>query len=181
MILGVDPGYAKCGWAIVEPGTARVVALGLVTTQKRARLHVSADRASRVAEVCEQLRELAHRYGATTIAAEQALGFGAAAAVAANQLPWGAVIMLARMLGVELVEVAAKVWQRAVLGIEPIAKVKYEQVERALTRYVSRQLADVLEGLDRKDRRHPLDSTGVAMLAALRPELATRIIQRKES
>lgn len=178
MILGVDPGYAKCGWSIVEPKTGRVVALGLITTMKHAGLHVSADRAKRVSKVCDELADKAKSHNVQTIAIEQALGFGASAAIAANQLPWGAVLMLARMLGLDLYEVVAKVWQRAILGVDDKAKVKYEHVEAALTKYVGKQLADVLVGLDKKDRRHPLDGTGAAMLVGLQPHRATRIIAR---
>lgn len=182
MILGVDPGYAKCGWSIVEPRTARVVALGLIETKKQPRLHVSADRAVRVSQVCDELAAIARKYSVTTIAAEQALGFGASAAIAANQLPWGALLMLARMLDLELLEVAANTWQCAVIGIDPKAKKKpknkYDAVERALTAYVGQQLACVLLGLNKADRRHPLDSTGTAMLVALRPHEATPIVQR---
>ena len=179
MILGVDPGYAKCGWSIVEPRTGRVIALGLITTMKVHGLHVSADRAVRVSKVCDELAALAQRYGAHTIAAEQPLGFGASAAIAANQLPWGAVLMLARMLGLELYEVIAKVWQRAVLGLGDDEKVKYDQVESALTKYVGTQLAEVLVGLDKKDRRHPLDATGASMLVGLQPARATRIVRAR--
>jgi Holliday junction resolvasome RuvABC endonuclease subunit len=149
VILGVDPGYAKCGWSIVEPGTGRVRALGLIQTMKHANLHVSADRAKRVGKVC------------------------------------GAVLMLARMAGFELVEITAKDWQQAVLGGDPKRKwkkgEKYKAVERALTSYVGEQLADALDGLDKNDRRHSIDSTGVAMCAALMPHMATRIVMRKEA
>lgn len=181
MILGVDPGYAKCGWSIVEPKTGRVVALGLITTMKVHGLHVSADRAVRVSKVCDELAALATKYGVTTIAAEQPLGFGASAAIAANQLPWGALIMLARMLGLELYEVVAKVWQRAVLGLSDEDKVKYEKVEAALQEYVGKQLLEVLVGLDKKDRRHPYDATGAGMLVGLMPHRATRIVRAKDA
>lgn len=181
MILGVDPGYAKCGWSIVEPKTGRVVAIGLITTMKVHGLHVSADRAVRVSKVCDELAALALKYGATAIAGEQPLGFGASAAIAANQLPWGALIMLARMLGLELYEVIAKVWQRAVLGLRDDEKVKYELVEAALKKYVGEQLFQALAGLDKKDRRHPLDAVGCGMLASLLPERATRIVRGKDA
>lgn len=185
MILGVDPGYSKCGWSIVEPGTGRVLGVGLVSTMRHAGLHRSADRARRIDQVCEKLAELAHTHQVDTIAAEQALEFGAPTAIVANVMPWGGVVMLARMIGVELLEVKATVWQAAVLGVDPKQKFKrgerYELVEKALTGYVGRQLTDVLDGLDKKDRRHPLDATGAGMLAALRPEQATRIIKRKDA
>lgn len=185
MILGVDPGYAKCGWSIVEPKTGRVLALGLITTMKVHGLHVSADRAVRVSKVCDKLAALAQQYGVKTIAAEQALGFGASAAIAANLLPWGAVLMLARTIGVELFEVSANEWQCAILGIDPKAKKKpknkYATVEKRLTKYVGKQLANVLDGLDKDDRRHPLDAVGAGMLVGLQPRRATRIVRSTDA
>ena len=94
-ILGVDPGYAKCGWSVVERRTARVVALGVIVTTQDKTLDLSTDRARRVGSVSADLAAIAKAHRVSTIAAEQALGHGAAAAVAANMLPWGALVMLA--------------------------------------------------------------------------------------
>jgi Holliday junction resolvasome RuvABC endonuclease subunit len=178
VILGVDPGYAKCGWAVVDRPHGRVLALGLIVTTQDKSVDKSTDRARRVADVCTWLHTFAVEYGCTTIAAEQALGHGAADAVAANQLPWGGVIAVALALGAELVEVKAKVWQHAVLGIET-GKVDYEKVEADLGSYVDAQAADVLKRIKKADRNHALDAVGVGLLAALRPHLTATIVPRR--
>lgn len=92
MILGIDPGYANCGWAIVEPGKGRVLNIGLVRTMKVAGLHPSADRAVRVGKLCDELAAIVRANNVTTIAAEQPLSFGAPAAIVANVQPWGAIV-----------------------------------------------------------------------------------------
>ncbi len=177
-ILSVDPGYAKCGWSVVEPDTGRVVALGVIVTTKDPRADLSTDRARRVATVSGELAVIAVAHDCTSIAAEQALGHGAAAAVAANMLPWGALVMLAVMRGAQLVEIRAKVWQHAVLGLEA-GKVDYAKVEKELARYVGGQLAVELLAIKKADRTHALDACGIGMLAALRPHEATRIVARR--
>lgn len=193
MILGVDGGYARCGWAVVEPRTARIVALGVIITKQDKRVDASTDRARRVAEVVRQLGEIARQHGCTTIAAEQALGFGPGAAVAANMLPFGAVIGLAVERGLELYEVIATVWQHAVVGLplpppgrrkkgEPKRrKLDYAVVEDALTKYAGQQGQYVLMAIDASDRTHALDGVGIGMLAALMPEQAKRIIERRDA
>lgn len=178
MILGADPGYATCGWSVIEPRTARVVALGVITTTQNKRLDLSTDRARRVAQVCAELADIAARFGCTEIAAEQALGHGASAAVAANMLPWGALIMLAVQRGALLREVRAKTWQHAVLGLEKGA-VDYEQVEVMLGGFVGVDLADVIAAIKPKLRTHALDGVGIGLLGALRPHLTTVIVERR--
>ena len=178
MILGVDPGYAKCGWSVVDERCARVVALGVIVTKQDDRLDVAADRAVRMGIVSAELVRIAREYSVTRVAGEEPLGHGAPAAIAANQLPWGAIVMLATVLGLELVMVVAKAWQRAVLDIEA-GKVDYDVVEAMLAEYVGAQLAAVLKAIKKGDRTHGLDGTGIALFAALRPHAATRIIQRR--
>lgn len=183
-ILAIDPGYAKCGWAIVESRTARVRALGVILTAKDPKVTLATDRARRMVSVSKRLAELATAHGVEAIAAEEPLGFGASAAVAANQLPWGAIVMLAVQRGLWLYGVEAHAWQHAVLGTERInpqtskrAPVDYAKVERALTAYVG----DAAKSLDVPPHlaNHAMDAAGIGMLLALRPHEATRIVERR--
>lgn len=178
MILGVDPGYANCGWSVVEPRTARVVALGVIVTKKNDRLDLATDRERRVAEVCVELGDIMRRFCCLEIAAEQALGHGASSAVAANMLPWGALIMLAIERGALLRKVTAKTWQHAVLDLAKGA-VDYAQVEKLLAAYVGLDLAEVLAAIKKDLRTHALDGTGIGLLGALRPHLTTVIVERR--
>lgn len=180
MILGVDPGYAKCGWSVVD-ALGRVQALGVIlTTQdprvKKKEVALSTDRMRRVSDVGAVLYARAKDYGCTTIAAEQALQHGAAAAIAANLLPWGAITQLATMTGMKCLEVTAKTWQRAVLGVEAGA-VDYDTLESMLTGYVDCQSGAVGFGAIKKNlRTHAVDAVGVGVLAAMRPHLANVIV-----
>lgn len=181
MILGVDPGYAKCGWSIVDPKTGRVRALGVILTEKIAKeqkLSLATDRARRMVIVCERLAEIAAAHDVTVIVAEEPLGFGASAAVAANQLPWGAIVMLATLRGYGLVGVAAKTWQRAVLG-DDVKKVDYERIEKALASYITGQAIADFDEVAPHLRNHALDACGIGMLAALRPHMTTPIAARR--
>jgi Holliday junction resolvasome RuvABC endonuclease subunit len=183
VILGVDPGYAKCGWSVVEPMSGRVRALGvIVTTQDpnvaKKKVAQSTDRMRRIADVGAILHARAVQYGCTTIAAEQALQHGAAAAIAANLLPWGALTMLATIAGMELLEVTAKTWQHAVLGVEA-GKVDYDELEAMLSGYVDCQVDGGLAAIKKALRTHAIDGVGVGMLAALRPHLATTIVHAR--
>jgi len=179
MILGVDPGYAKCGWSVVD-ALGRVKALGVIlTTQdpgvKKKTVALSTDRMRRVSDVGAVLAARAKDYGCTMIAAEQALQHGAAAAIAANLLPWGALTTLATMTGMRLVEITAKTWQHAVLGLEAGA-VDYETLEKELSAYVDCQSAVGFDAIKKALRTHAVDAVGVGLLAALRPHLANVIV-----
>lgn len=165
MILGVDPGYARCGWACVLPATARVIALGVIVTAQDKRVDKSTDRARRVAQVTQRLFEVARDRGCTQIAAEQMLGHGAAAAVAANMLPWGSLVGLAVTLGLELREISAKEWQHAAIATK--RKIDYRDLAQQLATFARRQAeADFLR-IDRADRTHALDAVGVGLFAAM--------------
>lgn len=179
MILGVDPGYANCGWSVVDP-SGRVIALGLITTTQDKTIGKATDKARRMSAVCAVLRDRAQQHRCTTIVAEEAQYHGAPDAVAANLLPWGGVVMLAMSLGAELLEAAPKIWQRAVLGIEPSEKVDYETVETKLAGYVDHQSARDLERIAKKKRNHALDAVGVGVLAAMRPHLTATIVAKRD-
>jgi Holliday junction resolvasome RuvABC endonuclease subunit len=166
VILGVDPGYANCGWAVVDR-SARVVDLGVILTEQDDGVAKSTDRARRTRHVSAELVAIARRHNCKAIAAEQALQHGAAAAIAANLLPWGALIGIAVALGLELYEVPAKTWQHAVT--DSPTKIAYEDLAKALAQYAALDCREALAAIAKKKRTHALDGMGVGVFAALRP------------
>jgi Holliday junction resolvasome RuvABC endonuclease subunit len=162
VILGLDPGLASCGWAIVAPGTGRVVDLGVIVTEPDPAIAKSTDRARRVLAIVGTMGELVATHHVTAIAAEAALTFGHVGAAAAQNLCWGAVIGLTHALGLELVEVVAKQWQRAI--VPGAGKVTYALVESALAGYLGPQL----ERLPKAQRTHAADAVGIGLYAAFR-------------
>jgi hypothetical protein len=91
-------------------------------------------------------------------------------------------------MGVSLLEVTAKTWMHAVLGVEA-GKVNYDELEAMLSGYVDCQVDGGLAAIKRGLRTHAVDGVGVGLLAALRPHLANVIVagrgvsveRRKES
>jgi Holliday junction resolvasome RuvABC endonuclease subunit len=168
VILGVDPGYASCGWAVITPRTGLPVAIGVIETEQNKRVEKSTDRARRVSEVGRELVAIARQHGCTRIAAEQALGHGAAAAVAANLLPWGVLVGIAVTLDIELYEVPAKIWQHAVLPGLGKGKVDYDELARHLLWFAHKHCSEALAAIAKPKRTHAIDGMGVGMFAALR-------------
>jgi Holliday junction resolvasome RuvABC endonuclease subunit len=162
--LGVDPGIAAVGWSVVDE-RARVLDLGVVVTKRDASIPKSTDRSRRILDITEALLDEIGRHGPARIAAEQPLGHGTTNAVVPQALLWGVLIEIARSRNLELVEVAAKSWQHAVIPATGRKAVPYPKVARELERLAGSRLFAVRKGL----RTHALDAIGVAAFAALLP------------
>lgn len=173
MILGVDPGLASCGWAVVDPRTKRVVELGVITTEHDSTIAKSTDRARRMAVVARGLHELVQTYAVRTVAAEAMLLFGNVAAATAQSLCWGTLIAVAERHGCEILEVVARDWQRAVLPGE--GRIKYEGVKDKLAKFVGARVLRFPKDL----QTHALDAVGVAVYASLRS--TRRVAARAEA
>lgn len=167
MILGVDCGIAKCGWAIIDP-RAVVVDLGVIVTEKDAAIAKSIDRARRGDVVLAQLRALAVRHRITAIAAESMLLFGNVAAAWSQLLCWGLLVALARELGVPIVEVTAKDWQHDV--VRGVKKIKYAAVFKKLKAFVGPARVDAITPPTLQE--HAVDAAGIAFYARLRKTTA---------
>lgn len=162
MILGIDSAMATCGYAVIDPRTKSVVALGVIETERDAAISKSTDRARRIRQVVASLSEIVTQHGVTVMAAEAMLLFGKVAAAAAQSLCWGGLVALAELRGVELREVVARDWQHAVLPGSK--KISYPKLERALARFVGPRIGAVPKSL----QTHALDAVGVGVYAALR-------------
>lgn len=181
MILAVDPGIAKCGWAIVRPTTGAIVELGVLVADRDEAYDVSTDRVQRADLQAHFLGMLALRYSVTTIAAEGVtLGGPVHVKLAMSvglHLSWGVLTTLARERGLDLIEVMPKVWQHAVQPGRK--KIHYPSLEAEMAKHVGPQVGAQLLAIPPSERNHALDACGIGMLAALQPQLATRINQRK--
>jgi hypothetical protein len=181
VILGVDPGLATCGWAVLDHA-GRVADLGVVLQGPDAELDEAVCRARRANVQAAALHAVAVRYGCTVIGCE-AMSFGGppkarfAMAISVG-LSWGGVSAIATALGCELYSVPPKVWERAV---QPTTtrKVDYPKLEAALSRYVSEHARESLAAISKATRNHALDAVGIGMFVALRREQADRIMNRR--
>lgn len=171
MILALDPGLATLGYALVRPGSARVVELGTLTSKADDAVDSSTDRARRSRRQFATLWEIAMRHDVKAIAAE-AMSFGGHPASRFKQavslcLSWGCIVGLAHAFSVPLYEVPPKRWQRAILpGVQ--GKLDYDELFEALSQFVSGQTS-TLSAIPRSLRNHALDAVGVGLYAALTP------------
>lgn len=163
MILAVDPGLASCGWAVVEQTSARVIDFGVITTEPDKAIPKSTDRARRAATLARELDARAALHRCDVISAESMLLFGNVNAATSQVLCWGALIALAHVHGMGVVEVRAKDWQHAVMP--GTKKVSYPKLERALTSFVGSRI----ERIEKQLRTHALDAVGIGIYTALRP------------
>lgn len=166
MILSIDPGMT-CGWAVVRPRTGSVVDVGLLESDRDPAPPKSADFGRRVAGQGRELRAVIARHGCTAIACEQALYHGPTNAVVPQVLGWGLVIGLAVELELELYEVTAKDWQRAMLDVGEEERVDYDLVVKQLAKFVAGQVADVIAAIAPSKRGHVYDAVGVGVYTAL--------------
>lgn len=172
VILGIDTAIATCGWSVVDPRSCAIVDFGVIETSRDARADKSTDFGRRSAIVSAALKSTIAAHGVRRIAAEQALLYGATNAVVSQVVTAGALVGLSVALDLELVEVVAVEWQRAVLGLDPKAKgkVPYERVVSELELLAGSRLLRLPKPL----RTHALDAIGVGAFAALRP--ATKVV-----
>jgi len=165
-ILAIDPGLANCGWAVVRPGSARLVDLGLWTSAPAPGIAVVLDRARRIAALTVVLRAVVRAHACRAIAAEEMLCHGTTNAVVPQALVWGALIGIAVGLGIALYGVEAKLWQHAMAPAHEGA-VDYERVSRELAGAVPAELRARLELVPPSKRTHVYDAIGVGTYAAL--------------
>lgn len=183
MILGVDPGLAKCGWAIVRPGTGAIVELGVLLQEREAGYEVSTDRVHRTVAQASVFYDLIRKHGVESIIGEAVtLGGPVHVKLAMSvglHLSWGVLSAIAQVRQLDLFEVGPKIWQHA---IQPgRKKIKYDELEASMTKHVGPQVGAQLERIAVGNRNHALDACGIGMLLALRPSEATQIMKRREA
>lgn len=174
MILGIDPGIATFGWAIVAPRNGAVVACGVLVQAVDDELSKHADREHRADEQAIKLAGIVRGRGITSIAVEE-MSFapkGSAASKIGIGLSWGVVIGVSRSFAIPRRTIPPKTWQRAIVPAAPgekrTAAIDYARVYRELRTYVD--CDRLLAGVTESKRNHALDACGVGVYAALVPE-----------
>jgi crossover junction endodeoxyribonuclease RuvC len=129
-ILGIDPGLAATGWAVVEPGLPRprVVACGTIRTA------ASDDRGLRLAKIARGLREAIALHGPQAAAVEQALVAKSARSALALGEARGAALLAAAEAGLAVHEYLPMHVKQAATGYGHAEK---EQVARMVPHLVA--------------------------------------------
>lgn len=183
-LLGIDPGFASCGWCrlivAAEPGVLPVVEeAGVVRTKanaKKLRIRALEDNLQRISEISDALWQ-ATRHGtpgsSQVVAIEGYSGMRFAAAALKLGLAWGACVATMRRHGAPLLEYTRLDTYKA-LGLGKKAS-KEEVVEVVLSRVQG--LKPFLDAHPVGEHEHMADAAAVA-LAAIQSDVvrAARLI-----
>ena len=111
-ILGIDPGTALVGWAIIvdNQGRAQTLAYGHISTNAGFSL------AHRLAEIAANLREIADQYQPDEVAVEELFFFKNQKTVMAVSQARGAILLTMEELGVKIFEYTPLQIKQALTG-----------------------------------------------------------------
>ena len=141
LVLGIDPGFASLGYAIVSIGPAdeTITAMGVVRTvraTKKRRVRASDDNFERARELVGALQNLVrhHLIGRATLLVAESMSFPRNSSVAAKiAMCWGALAGVAVAENLPVLQATPQEIKRAVCGRRDASK---EEVrERLLLRY----------------------------------------------
>jgi crossover junction endodeoxyribonuclease RuvC len=147
-VLGIDPGLAATGWAVLEPGAQRplVIACGTIRT-------AAADAAGeRLAKIARGLREVIALHGPRVAAVEQALVAKSAKSALALGEARGVALLAATEAALPLHQYLPMHVKQAVTG--------YGHAEKA---QVERMVAHLVRLADAPGSSHAADAIAVAL------------------
>ncbi len=155
-VLGIDPGTAACGYAVVHEHDGRLRALehGAWRTSARERPEI------RLRTIFEGVRDLVERYEPDAAALEESfVGVDARTALSVGQAR-GAVLVASALAGVECAEYAPARVKQAVCGYGRAEKAQVERMVQAILRMTSPP-----------GSTHASDALAVAICHAMAPPL----------
>jgi len=174
VVLGLDPGFACVGYALVDlPATdgETLLSLGVFRTEKsskKLKVFASDDNVRRSREIYMFLRDLVAPGAVSAICAET-MSFPRNASIAAKMsLCWGVIAALSVQFNLPIVQVSPQQLKKVVTGSKTSDK---DAVQAALkARYGEALLNTRCKGVPPSMLEHPYDALG-AIVAALDGEL----------
>jgi crossover junction endodeoxyribonuclease RuvC len=172
LALGIDPGFASLGYALVDVSVSEVVvgSLGVITTEKsnkKQNVLASSDNLRRARELARLLQPLVQEAGVICV---EAMSFPRNASAAAKvAMSWGVLACLSELSDVPIVQVSPKELKQAVCGDATASK---EKVAEALDRRFARSFGAELvgRGVAKSLHEHAYDALGT-VVASLSSEV----------
>lgn len=166
-VLGIDPGLAHLGWAVVhlEPDGERLGALGVVKTVKRSGqgVLVTDDLHRRGMELARALVGILDQHQPVAVCAESISYPRNASASASIGRAWGILDSELERRGLPLISASPQAIKKAATGRLSASK---EEVADALDARFGGRLAPLLAAMPKAAREHPADAVG-AVVACL--------------
>lgn len=179
LLLGIDPGFAKVGWAIAEltPEGIRPVDMGLIVTKKsdkKLRVLASDDNVRRGREIVESLDRVLAKYDVIALCAEAKSFPRNASAAAKVAICWGILIKIAVALGIPLIQARPQEIKQKLCGKKNVSK---KDIQDAVDLLFGVDLIhSLVEGIARSNLEHPYD--GLATVVACSDSEVLRLARR---
>lgn len=182
-LLGIDPGFASIGWAVVEStddgSTLDVISAGVVRSKKakpKQRVLAADDNFRRAREIGRALGRIMLEHRVDAVCAE-AMSFPRSSSVAAKMaMCWGVLAQLCETLGLPLVQTSPQKLKRAVTGNASASK---DDVAAALYIRLPNALG-ALVGIPASIHEHAMDAFG-AIIACLDSDVVRAVVQPRQS
>ena len=169
-VLGIDPGFASSGYAVVGllPEKEVVCLMGVIRTEKsdaKRAVLASDDNLRRARSIYNELERLCGVCGVVRVICAESMSFPRNASAAAKvAMCWGLIAALSQARGIPIVQVTPKQLKKALCQDGSASK---EQVQEALRmRYNPQVLDDHLARVPRGQEEHPYDALA-AVVACL--------------
>lgn len=173
IVLGLDPGFRRFGWAVVRLGSQGDELLGMgvwrtAKTAAKANLRKASDDHRRGQELARELIGALDRWEPTVLCAE-AISFVRSASVMASMgRVWGLLDVVCAQRELPLLEASPQALKKAVTGRLDASKA---DVQAALDARFGGRVSELLAGIRaRTDHEHPVDALG-AVVACLESDV----------
>jgi Holliday junction resolvasome RuvABC endonuclease subunit len=168
IVLGLDPGFAKIGWATtrltangVEP-----IAMGLIQTKKsdkKLNVLASDDNFRRGKEIARALYDIATdtKDGKIyTICAERKSFPRNASAAAKVAYCWGVMCLLSEITGIPLIQASPQQIKQKMCGKANASKA---EVQEACRQHFGDEISNLVKGIARSNIEHPYDALATVL------------------
>lgn len=135
-VLGLDPGFASFGWAVIEVERMELVEAGVIRTKKasrKRRLSSASDARERAQHICEQLDALHARVNPLCMCMEEFSPPRSSSVASKVARAFGMVDMLAGHLGTPVFTVTPMELKRLITGRRTASKADVANALRGLT------------------------------------------------
>lgn len=183
LVLGIDPGFANVGWALVElDGAAAketVVGMGLIETEKssaKQNVLASNDNFRRAREISRALRQVTSVRPHVLCAESMSFPRNASSA-AKTAMTWGVVADFCEVEEIPLLMASPKELKRAVCADASASK---EKIQEALRERFGARPVELLKaaGVPPSSQEHPYDALA-AVVACLHSETLSLLRRAK--
>lgn len=136
VILGIDPGTVRVGYAVLETsGKIKVAECGLISVKSK-------DKTERLAEIARKIKDIIHKWKVDALSIEELFFFKNAKTAISVAEARGAIILTAVEAGLKVYEYTPLEVKQGVTGFGGADKKQVEKMVRLITKLETPRLAD---------------------------------------